>query len=707
MVSVRCFLAYRFLAACLPYLPVASLCLSARGLGWDQVLQLGALYAIASAALVLPVSALAQRIGTRRTLIGGAVATAVGAVLAAIATDVATLAIAQIAFAVAAAVDSGADSAYLWTLLSDDRAAYRHAEARGAAVKLAGGVAGIALGGALLAWSPAAPFAAAAGFALAAAACALRLPETTLPAEPVRALPAAARALVTAAGGARWLVIAVVSCAVARVLASAIGPLLADAGVTTSTASAIATAAALVAAAAVALSGALHATSRRIALFVAAPVGLAAIAVGLAVAHGAAAMALVAVLPVFAALVGPLWRAHLNQHAPAGAPRLTMLALDATLVRIVAAVLPLVVTAGAGPRAGVTALGLVLLAVIGGVAAGVVLRDRKLRLVAIAAAALALPQLAGADAVPARPVPAWAAPAAICTDPLVVDKPLGQGTTIKFRGRAGAAKVVLRPEQTLAAGNFRADVAAHRLATALGTDAVPYGCLRRIDRAALEAVAPPALLARLATEVTWAADGTTLVSVVAWVDGVKPAGLEANRAQWSALLRQSAPLAGDAALRAAAAEGSRLAVWDFLIANWDRWSGGNTFRLGAAGDFEPSAERSEAGPERGAERSEASGPPRGEARQYVWLDNAAGFGLERARTRATRGARFAAATERFSRTQIAALRGLDGAGVRAALADAGLAEARVAEVIARRDMILAHVAALIAAHGEDAVLAFE
>jgi hypothetical protein len=676
MVPVRWFLAYRFLAACLPYLPVASLCLSARGLGWDQVLQLGALYAIASAALVLPVSALAQRLGTRRTLIGGAVATAAGAVLAAIATDVAMLAIAQIAFAVAAAVDAGADSAYLWTLLARDRDAYRRAEARGAAVKLAGGVAGIALGGALLAWSPAAPFAAAAGFALAAAACALRLPETALPAEPVRALPAAARALITAAGGPRWLVIAVVSCAVARVLASAIGPLLADAGVTTSAASAIATAAALVAAAVVALTGALHPASRRIALFVAAPAGLVAIAVGLAVAHGAAAMALVAVLPVIAALVGPLWRAHLNQHAPAGAPRLTMLALDATLVRIVAAGLPLVVTAGQAPRAGVAALGLALLAVIGAVAAGVVLRDRKLRLVAIAAAALALPQLAGADA--ARPAtPAWAAPSAICTDPLVVDKPLGQGTTIKFRGRAGAAKVVLRPEQTLAAGNFRADVAAHRLATALGVDAVPYGCLRRVDRAALEAVAPPALLARLATEVTWAADGTTLVSVVAWVDGVKPAGLEANRAQWSALLVQSAPLAGDAALRAAAAEGSRLAVWDFLIANWDRWSGGNTFRLGGA--FEPT---------------------------FVWLDNAAGFGLERARTRAARGAKLAAATERFSRTQIAALRALDDADLHATLADAGLADARIAEVAARRALILAHVDAMIAQYGEAAVLVF-
>jgi MFS family permease len=382
MVRVRWFLAYRFLAACLPYLPVASLCLSARGLGWDQVLQLGALYAIASAALILPVSALAQRLGTRRTLIGGAVAVAIGAVLAAIARDVTTLAIAQIAFAIAAAVDAGADSAYLWSLLGSDREVYRRAEAHGAAVKLAGGVVGIGLGGALLAWSPVAPFAAAAGFALAAAACATRLAEVA----PAAATPArrwsvadGARALVVAAGGARWLVIAVVSCAVARVLASAIGPLLVDAGLTTASATALATTAAVIAAAAAALTGALRPASRRIALFVAAPAALAAIALALAAAHGAAAMALVAALPVLAAVIGPLWRAHLNQHAPARAPRLLVLAIDATLVRVVAAALPLAVTSGAGPRAAVAALGVVLLGVIGAVAAAIVLRGRPAR----------------------------------------------------------------------------------------------------------------------------------------------------------------------------------------------------------------------------------------------------------------------------------------------------------------------------------------
>jgi hypothetical protein len=670
MASVRWFIAYRFLGACLPYLPVASLCLAARGLSWSEVLQLGALYTIASAVLVLPVSAVAQRIGPRRTLIGGALAVSIGAVLAAGAHDVTTMAIAQIAFAIAAAVDAGADSAYLWTLLGHDRDAYRRAEARSTAGKLAGGVVGIGLGAVLLRVSPAAPFAAAAVFALAAAACAARLREVQLPIATTRSVPVAARALAVAAGGPRWLLIGIVSCAVARVRARALGPLLADGGLTAAAATAVATAAAATGAIAAALTGALRGSWQRLALFAGAPAMLAMLAIGLASAHGASAAAIVAALPVLAAVLAPLWRAHLNQHAPANAPRLLVLAVDATVGRIIAAALSLAIASSA-PRAGAAILGVGLIAVLVAVAAAVVLRDRRIRFALVAAVALALPQLAGANV--ATPAPAWTADApALCTDELTIDKPLGMGSTIKFKARVGTTKVVVRPAQALDAGNFRADVAAHRIATALGVTTVPYGCLRRIDRASLDAVAGTELRRRLADEVSWAADGTVAVSVVAWVDGVKPAGLEQTRRAWRAQLAQVTPLAGDTT---AAAEGSRLAVWDFLIANWDRWSGGNTFRIGTLGAF-------------------------------VWLDNAAGFGRELERTRAAR-ARTLSKVERFSRSLIDTLRTLDDPSLDRVLAGTGLTAARITELAARRDLILAHVDALIATYGEAAVLVFD
>lgn len=698
--SVRWFIAYRFLGACLPYLPVASLCLAARGLSFAAVMQLGALYTIASAALVLPIAAIAHKLGPRRTLVGGALAVAVGAVVAACGHDVATMAVAQIAFAIAAAVDAGADSAYLWSLLGHDRDAYRRAEARSTAGKLAGGVVGIALGGALLTLSPAAPFAAAAVFAIAAAACAGKLDDLVLERRDERSLPAAVAALRIAAGGKSWLVIGVVSCAIARVLASAIGPLLADVGLTTGSASAVATAAALIAAVAAALTSALRGSWRRLALFAAAPAILAGCALGLASAHGVTAALIVAVLPVIAAVLGPLWRSHLNQHAPATAPRLMMLAIDATVVRVIAALLQLIVT-GTTPRAGVAALGVVLTIVLASVAAVIVVRDRRrVALALIGLAAVVVPAIAGADpsdshavsvaasvassvsgsgsalVVAPAPVPAWAAAAPqLCSDSLVIDKPLGQGSTIKYKGHVGATKVVIRPAQTKASGNYKADIAAHRLATALGVAAVPYGCASRIDRATLEAASGTDLRARLAAEVAFAADATVAISVVAWVDGIKDAGLDDSRPTWRRQLALATALATDEDLVAQAAEGSKLAVWDFLIANWDRWSGGNTFRLARTG-------------------------------AYVWLDNSAGFGREAAKTR-TRRAQAFAATERFSRSQIDALRALDDTAITGALADANLAPARVAELIARRDLVLAHVDALIAEHGEAAVLAFE
>jgi predicted MFS family arabinose efflux permease len=665
---VRWFIAYRFLVASLPFLPIASLCLAARGLDLNQVLELTALYGIAAAVLVIPTSALAARIGARRAMIGGAITLAIGAVLASISHDIRVLAIAQVAFAIASAVDAGTDSAYLWSMLGHDVDAYRQAEARSTAGKLAGGVTGVVLGGALVAWSPAAPFAVAAVFAIGAALCAVRLADPVAPQREDGSLADAARALVIAAGARRWLVIGVVSCAVARVMASAIGPLLADVGLPTNRASAVATAAGLVAAVGALIAGTMGGAIRRVALFAAVPAALAAIAFGLASVSGATAAAMVALLPVLAAIQGPLWRAHLNQHVPAGAPRMLLLAVDATLVRVIAAALPFVVTAGApaAPRAAIAAIGVALVAVVLGVMIAVALGHRRARVAVLAAAVAIAPQVAGADETAPR-LPIAPIAADLCAAPLVVDKPLGMGSTIKFKARAGGRKVVLRPAQTSAAGNYRADVAAYRLAVAMGLDGVPLACERRVTRADLVAVAPTALRARLDTEIAWAADDTIAVSVVAWVDGVKSADLEDRRATWRPQLALAAALPIDTT---DVAEGSRLAVWDFLIANWDRWSGGNTFRVGS---------------------------------RFVWLDNAAGFGREHARTRTKRAAAFAR-TERFSRSLITALRTVD---IDAALAGSGLAPKRIAEVAARRDIILAHVDHVIAAHGDDAVLVFD
>jgi hypothetical protein len=263
----------------------------------------------------------------------------------------------------------------------------------------------------------------------------------------------------------------------------------------------------------------------------------------------------------------------------------------------------------------------------------------------------------------------------MCDDAITSLEPLGQGTTVKFKARFdGELKAAIRPAQKLAAGNFRADLAAYRLSRALQLGTVPPACQRMMGRADLAAAAGPKLDRRLADEVRWS-DDLAPASVTYWVTGVKSADLEKNRRAWRALLVQGADLDAAPALVESAAEGSRLLVWDFLIANWDRWSGANTFRLGVDGPF-------------------------------VWLDNAAGFGPESGKTRKKRVAELRR-VERFSRRLIDSLRAATDDDLRAALAPASLPERSVRDLLERRRLLIGHVDALVAEHGEEAVLAFD
>jgi hypothetical protein len=265
------------------------------------------------------------------------------------------------------------------------------------------------------------------------------------------------------------------------------------------------------------------------------------------------------------------------------------------------------------------------------------------------------------------------------------EQPLGrlelnrQGTTLKFKATMrDGTRGSLRPAQTADAGYFRADVASYRLSRALGLHTVPPSCLRTLGRDQIEGAAgAQRVAARLKTEVGWSADGKRVeASVVAWVDHVRSAELDKDLAAWRRLLAQSARLDGASeALRVHAAEGSRLIAWDFLIANWDRWSGSNTFRVGASGPF-------------------------------VWLDNAAGFGhYGGGATR--RNESQLVGVERHSRSFIAALRSRTDGELGAALGPAGLSARELKQLLERRTELLRRVDELIAKYGAERVLCFD
>jgi len=703
------FFAYRFTSACLPYLPVATACFLARGLSMSQILVLSAVYFAGTALLGIPLARLADRWGYRRALVAGAAALALGAAVAALAHGGGVFIAAQIALAAGAALDSGTDSAYLFHHL-DRRGAtldeYRRHEARSASVKLCGNVAGFALGGLLATFSPALPFAAGALFAACAALFATRLDATPRSAARTVRLADSVRALFNAADLRRLLVLAALCAAMARVALSTAAPYLASLDVTLVAigflTAAGAVGAAIAARSAVPLANRLGDRT----LLAALPIALLACMIALGIGSGAAIIVLALVPQVLSGLHGPIWRSHLNARIADSSCRATVLAIDGTFARLLCAGVTsglAALTGDGGPRGSLIACAAIAAVILVALALLPARGSRIIRAAWAASGTIALVLLRGPvasalaepSAPPTRvttqpveveieplPAPSFLGAAddtilaRLCTDDIASLEPLGQGTTVKFKARFdGDLKAAVRPAQTLAAGNFRADVAAYRLSRELGLGTVPPACARSLDRAALEAAAGPTLDARLADEIRWTGARAD-ASVTYWVSGVKSAALEKNRRAWSALLRQDADLAAAPdALREAAAEGSRLLMWDFLIANWDRWSGANTFRIGDDGPF-------------------------------VWLDNAAGFGAESAKTRARRAGKLAD-VERFSRQLVTALRATSDDQLRAALAPAGLSERALADLLERKQILLARVDALVAEHGEDAVLAFD
>jgi hypothetical protein len=743
------FFGYRFFSSCLPYLPVATVCFLARGLSLGQVLALSAVYCAGTALLGIPLAALADRIGHRRALVLAAVALAVGAAWAALAGSAAAFAGAQIALAAGAALESGADSAYLFERLRGlgaDHRAYRRLEARSAAIKLVGNTVGFALGGTLAAAAPSAPFAAGALFAAIAALCAMRLASVDSIPEaedrPARDRLAAAsdcligglRDLLAAAALRRLLILAALCAAMARVSLTTAAPTLGDLGLPLHAIGLLTALGAVAAALAAHHSVSLADRFGEERLLAALPVALLTSTVAIGLGSGGALVALVLVPPALAGLHAPLWRSYLNARITRSRRRATALAVEGTFARLLCAAIaggltwlagsasPRVATLGCAAAAAALLVAVALVPsrrgarrmriawAVSGAAALLLLRGPVTSAaaeptgLAAAEARLALAAQAEAERVLAAQARALAESAAararfaglpdgvdedrlvgeLCGDSIASLAPLGRGTTIKFKADlSSGSRAALRPAQSLAQGYFRADIAAYLLSRALQLGTVPPACERSVGRAELQRAASAAQRERLAAEVAWSADGSAPVSAVYWVSGVVSADLEKTRPAWQRLLRQPADPARAGAdlseaapeLVEAAAEGSRLLVWDFVIANWDRWSGANTFRLGRSGRF-------------------------------VWLDNAAGFGRESARTRARRAGDLRR-VERFSRQLISSLRQLSDDELRGALAPAGLPDRALDELVERRRLVLDHVDALIARHGEPAVLAFD
>lgn len=262
---------------------------------------------------------------------------------------------------------------------------------------------------------------------------------------------------------------------------------------------------------------------------------------------------------------------------------------------------------------------------------------------------------------------AWLA--RLASAPIAQAKRNRGGATITVRLRfADGQRAVFKPEQTHSAGNFRAEIAAYHLDRLLGFGRTAPVAGRRVGLAWLRqslvaSGADAAWMARFDKEVR-AHDGRVAGAVIGWRAG-RLVPIDPPRG-WTTSDNPRVPAWSD------------MVVFDFLIDNTDRYSGGNVLSLGKGG-------------------------------KLIFLDNAAGFADARMKAGYALG-KMLGPLCRFRRATIAALRANAqlGEALEASLAKDPLApvldERHFAALDARVAKLLAHVDGCIAEQGEGAVL---
>ena len=257
------------------------------------------------------------------------------------------------------------------------------------------------------------------------------------------------------------------------------------------------------------------------------------------------------------------------------------------------------------------------------------------------------------------------------------------GSSLSFRvDFADGSRAAFKPAQTNLQTIPRREVAAYRLNRLLGLNAVAPAAPRMISRDELFTHLHPETLAalpRIRAETLFNPLGKTAGVIMYWIPEIKESGLDtpeglAQSAQW---LTHGMPIAPDK--RPMAAQLSSLIVFDFLISNPDRYSGGN-MKMSPDGSH------------------------------LYFMDNTMAFFLDPNGTEKTRNALLR--TQRFSRHLYQALDRVSVRGLEHELAAEKdspyeiLTPSEMRAVVARRDVIKKHIEDLVALYGEPNVLVF-
>lgn len=275
-------------------------------------------------------------------------------------------------------------------------------------------------------------------------------------------------------------------------------------------------------------------------------------------------------------------------------------------------------------------------------------------------------------------------------------KSVGHTSVVLKLELANGKRAAFKPASRRGPGRYKGEIAARRLAVALGLPNVPRAFPRAFAEADLvsalggEASPAGALVAKEAI----ASGGSVRGALIPWMDDLDFLPLENEPwwSRWRLWLKKGAVIETDVSLRLGpdgwkgvqakdvARDASNLVAFDYLTANFDRWSGGNV----------------------GWDRRR---------RIVLFIDNDGAFLEPPQKEGLTRTRRLLDGVDRFSRSFVERLRAMDDAALARAVGEeapgtALLAPKVLAGVAQRRKELLGVVDAKMKANGEGETLYF-
>ncbi len=156
-------------------------------------------------------------------------------------------------------------------------------------------------------------------------------------------------------------------------------------------------------------------------------------------------------------------------------------------------------------------------------------------------------------------------------------KSVGHTSVVFKLSLVGGFEAAFKPRSKRGDVRFKGEIAAYRLARALGLDNVPRAFPRSFRREDLKLALArhPDATELLEKEVVVEKDGTVRGALIPWIHGLEFLPLEGGewRAKWEKWLSGEVEVPKDQ--ERLAAQISDMIVFDYVTGNWDRWSGGN------------------------------------------------------------------------------------------------------------------------------------